>query len=169
MIRKIVCSLMAFLILAGVISAASLSPFDKVMIQVSNAIAKSSNIPKNTKMAVIGFSESSTKKQMLLSSVIEDDLSTRLINMLPNRIIAKNHIDTVLKELKITRDDVFDSRYRKDFGKLLSADLIVTGTYWIDNDYVNINIVVIEIESGLALFSNKARVSKSSFPKEWYR
>ncbi|MDR3048335.1 MAG: CsgG/HfaB family protein [Elusimicrobiota bacterium] len=143
-----------------------LSPFDKALIQTAITISKTSRIPQGAKMVVIGFKESSSKKQLKLSSVIEDDLSNALINKMPGRIIAKNHIDTVLKELKITRDDVFDSNNRKQFGKLLSADLIVTGSYWFGDGMVNINIEVVNIENGLAIFSDRVKVKQSVFSRD---
>ncbi|MDR0823030.1 MAG: CsgG/HfaB family protein [Endomicrobium sp.] len=145
-----------------------LSPFDKALIQTANNISKSPNIPKNTKMVVMGFKESSSRKPLKLSAVIEDDLSNTLINKMPGRIIAKNHIETVLKELKITRDDVFDSKNRKQFGKLLSADLIITGSYWLGDGMVNINIEVVDIENGLAIFSDRVKVKQNLFSKDLF-
>ncbi|MDR3244582.1 MAG: hypothetical protein LBT79_07515, partial [Elusimicrobiota bacterium] len=166
MIKKIVCSVLLFFVFASVISADSLSPFDKILIEVTNNIAASDAISANSQIAVVGFRETPSKKRLQLSSIVENDLSTMLINKMPGRIIVKNHIDTVLKELKITNDDIFDANNRKQLGKLLSADLIVTGNYWINNKDININITIINIESGLALFSDKKIIKKSSFSEE---
>ena len=168
--KKIIC--LAVLVFSFLISGnayGALSPFEKELIKISNEIASSHNIPRGTKLAVLGFQESSTKSQLLFSSIIEDDLAGVLIKKMPGRIIAKNHIETVLRELKITRDDVFDQKNRKQFGKLLSADFIVTGSYWVGDGMVNINIVVVDVESGLALFSGKMKVKRNSFPNEYFR
>jgi TolB-like protein len=146
----------------------AVSAFEKELIKIANDIAVSPHIPKGTKLAVIGFQNSSTSMQTGFASIIEDDLAGVLINRMPGAIIAKNHIDTVLRELKITRDDVFDQKNRKEFGKLLSADFIVTGSYWIVNGMVNINIVIVDIENGLALFSGKFKLKESSFPKHYF-
>lgn len=83
----------------------------------------------------------------------------------PGRVIAKNHIDTVLRELKISRDDIFDTRNRKQFGRLASADLIISGNYWINRREVVIVVNLVNIENGLALFSNRVRIRKSQFDK----
>jgi TolB-like protein len=157
-----------FVFLLSSEALAALSPFEKELIKIANEIASSPHIPRGTKLAVLGFQESSTKTQMLFSSIIEDDLAGVLIKKMPGRIIAKNHIDTVLRELKITRDDVFDQKNRKQFGKLLSADFIVTGSYWISDEIVNVNIVVVDIENGLALFSGKFKVKQKSFPDGYF-
>jgi hypothetical protein len=98
-----------------------------------------------------------------VSTIIEQDLSNLLINDMPGKIIAKSHIETVLKELQISSQDVFDPENRKRFGKLAAADYIVTGTYWAYGGYININIVVVEIESGLGVFSSRVRVSQKDF------
>ena len=118
-----------------------------------------------TKIAIVGFLESTSRVRYPLSSVLEDDLSGFLIEKMPGRVIAKNHIDTVLRELKITRDDIFDTRNRKQFGRLASADLIVSGNYWINRREVIIVVNVVNIESGLAFFSHRVRIRKSQFDK----
>ena len=168
--KKIVC--LAVLVFSFLISGkayGALSPFEKELIKISNQIAASQHIPKGTKLAVLGFQESATKAQMLFSSIIEDDLAGALINKMPGRIIAKNHIETVLRELKITREDVFDQKNRKQFGKLISADFIVTGSYWIGDGMVNVTIVVVDVENGLALFSGKLKLKQSYFPDGYFR
>jgi TolB-like protein len=167
--RKFFVCAFAILVFSSIAFAESLTPFDKALIKVANDVSNSPNIPQKAKLVVIGFQESSTKQQLLLSSAIEDDLSGNLIKKMPGRIIAKNHIDTVLKELKITREDIFDSKNRKQFGKLLSADYIVTGSYWIADKMVNINIVIVDIENGVAVFSDRIKVKESSFPNDYFR
>jgi TolB-like protein len=145
-----------------------MTPFERELTKIANEIASSPHIPRGAKLAVLGFQESSTKTPMLFSSIIEDDLAGVLIKKMPGKIIAKNHIDTVLRELKITRDDVFDQKNRKEFGKLISADFIVTGSYWINDGIVTVNIIVVDIENGLALFSGKFKVKQKSFPDSYF-
>jgi TolB-like protein len=160
-------ALFAFLLSSEVFG--DLSPFEKELTKIATEIAASPDIPKGTKLAVLGFQDSATKEQMLFSSIIEDDLAGVLIKKMRGRVIAKNHIETVLKELKISKEDVFDQKNRKEFGKLLAADFIVTGSYWIADELININIVVVDIENGLALFSEKLKVKESSFPNSYFR
>lgn len=128
-------------------------------------IAKDTHIPQQAKIAVVGFMESTTRGRYSLSSVLEDDLSGFLIEKMPGRVIAKNHIDTILRELKISRDDIFDTRNRKQFGRLASADLIISGNYWINRREVVIVINVVNIENGLAFFSHRVRLRKSQFDR----
>ncbi|MEA5000274.1 MAG: hypothetical protein VB017_00145 [Endomicrobiaceae bacterium] len=129
--------------------------------QIADEISTDQNISKNANMAVIGFQESTRKQRLFLSSIIEDDLTVYLIAKRPGKVIAKNHIDTVLSELKLTRDDIFDGKNRKQFGKLVSADLLVSGTYYINKKDLIVNVTVISIESGLAYYSKSIKIKVS--------
>ena len=148
------------------VNGAKFQTLDNALAETANKIAKDGNIPQNAKIAVVGFLETTTRGRCPVSSVIEDDLSGFLISQMPSRVIAKNHIDTVLKELKITRDDIFDTRNRKQFGKLASADLLVSGNYWINRQQVVIIINVVNIESGLGFFSHRVTIRRSQFDKK---
>jgi len=129
--------------------------------QIANEISTNPNISKNATMAVIGFQESTRKQRLFLSSIIEEDLTVYLIEKRPGKVIAKNHIDTVLGELKLTRDDIFDGKNRKQFGKLVSADLLVSGTYYINKKDLIVNVTVIDIENGLAYYSKSIKIKIS--------
>ena len=162
--KKIIVFLLC---LTGFVPAygAKFQTLDEALTETATKIAQNSFIPKNTKIAVVGFLESTSRFRYPLSSVLEDDLSGFLIEKMPGRVIAKNHIETVLRELKITRDDIFDTRNRKQFGRLASADLIVSGNYWINRREVIIVVNVVNIESGLAFFSHRVRIRKSQLDK----
>lgn len=145
--------------------AAKYSTLEEALAETANQIVASDHIPSRATLAVVGFTESTSRVRLPISNVLEDDLTSYLIELRPKRVVAKSHIDTVLKELRVTRDDLFDSRHRKQFGKLASADLIVCGTYWINNQHVIVNITVVDIEQGLALFSHRVKIRKSQFAK----
>ena len=149
--KKIIVFLLC---LTGFVPAygAKFQTLDEALTETATKIAQNSFIPKNTKIAVVGFLESTSRVRYPLSSVLEDDLSGFFI-------------DTVLRELKITRDDIFDTRNRKQFGRLASADLIVSGNYWINRREMVIVINVVNIESGLAFFSHRVKIRKSQFDK----
>lgn len=157
------------LVLAQPCAAAKYPTVEEALTLAAQKISQASSIPASAKMAVVGFTESSTHQRWGLSNVIEDDLTGYLILQKPGKVVAKNHIDTVLNELKITREELFDQNYQKRFGKLASADLLVCGSYWVDKRYVIINISVVDIESGLALFSHRIKIRKSQFPKQLFK
>ena len=145
--------------------AAKYYSLEEALAETADQIVSSAHIPAKSTLAVVGFTESTSRVRLPLSNVLEDDLTSFLIERRPRKVLAKSHIDTVLRELRVTRDDLFDSRYRKQFGKLASADLIVCGTYWINSQHVIINITVVDIEQGLALFSHRVKIRKSQFAK----
>lgn len=134
--------------------------------KIAAEISQNQHIPKNSTMAIVGFEESTKKQRLYLSGVIEDELTVHLVDKKPGKIIAKNHIDTVLQELKLTRDDVFDGQNRKQFGKLASADLIVSGTYWLNKNDITISITVVNIENGLAYYSKKIQIKRKGIPAD---
>lgn len=140
--------------------------FEEALSLAAQKISQSSAVAPSAKIAVVGFTESISHQRWGLSNVIEDDLTGFLVLQRPGRVVAKNHIDTVLHELKITREELFDRNYQKRFGRLVCADLLVCGTYWVDKRYVVINLTVVDIESGLAFFSYRVKVRKSQFPKQ---
>lgn len=145
--------------------AAKRFTLDSALNEAAEKIASGGLIPAKANLAVVGFVESTTRSRLPLSSVLEDDLTSFLTEKRPGHVLAKNHIDTVLRELRITRDDLFDSRNRKQFSKLASADMIVSGNYWLNRQEVIINVTVVDIESGLALLSHRVKVRKSQFAK----
>lgn len=145
--------------------AAKYYTLEEALSETADQIVASGHIPSKATLAVVGFTESTSRVRLPLSNVLEDDLTSFLIERRPRKVLAKSHIDTVLRELRVTRDDLFDSRHRKQFGKLASADLIVCGTYWINNQHVIVNITVVDIEQGLALFSHRVKIRKSQFAK----
>jgi len=162
------CLLVATILVAGTACpsyAAKKYTLESALQETADLIAAEQLIPANANIAVVGFVESTTRARWPLSSTLEDDLSSFLITKRPGKVIAKNHIDTVLRELRITRDDLFDSQKRKQFGKLASADLLVSGTYWVNRQTVIINITVVNIENGLGLFAHRVKVRKSEFAK----
>ena len=162
-IKGLVCSLLVGMSLPA--TAAKFSSLEDALGRSAAKIAADAHIPQNSKMAVVGFSDSVSKARWGISNIIEDDLTSFLIEKMPGRVIAKSHIDTVLKELKITRDDIFDSKNRKQFGKIASADILVSGNYWVNRQEVFIVINVVNIENGLAYFSDRIRVPKSQLDK----
>jgi TolB-like protein len=162
--------IMSSIMIASVFAAGPVSAdnaFDKALEQIAAEIKSGRSLKPNSKFVIIGFQESSmAQTRFVLSSVIEEELSIALVRRMPNRVIAKNHIETVIRELGITRDDIFDASNRKRFGKLLSADYILTGSYYVFDNYVNIDIILLDIESGLGLFADRIRLKKSSFSDE---
>ncbi len=157
--------LLLLLSFAPTAQAAKHFTLDEGLTEAAEKIGGSARIAPQANLAVVGFVESTRRTRLPLSSVLEDDLTSFLTEKRPGHVVAKNNIDTVLRELRITRDDLFDSRHRKQFGKLASADLLVSGNYWINRRDVVINITVIDIESGLALLSHRVKIRKSQFAK----
>ena len=162
-IRCLLCLL--FCAAAMPVFAAKFSSLEDALGRTAAKIAQDNNIPKNAKLAVVGFSDSVSKARWGISNIIEDHLTSFLIEKMPGRVVAKSHIDTVLKELKITRDDIFDSKNRKQFGKIASADILVSGNYWVNRREVFVVINVVNIENGLAYFSDRIRIPKSQIDK----
>ena len=162
---------LAWVLLSGPANAyaAKYPSFEEALTAAARQIAQSSAASAQARIAVVGFTESTSHRRWPLSNVLEDELTGYLISQRPGKVVAKNHIDTVLNELKITREELFDRNYQKRFGRLVAADLLVCGTYWLDKRYVIVNISLVDIESGLALFSYRIKIRKSHFPKQLFK
>jgi TolB-like protein len=155
-----------FLIIIGLILfacnvyAADYSDISIAMDDIAKQMSATSEL-KGKKIAVIGFHNAVDGRSDKVSNIIGDELENSLIKNSIWQVIARNQTDTILKELKTTSADIFSGANRKRFGKLASADVIVTGTYRVDNKMISINVQAIDIETGVALAAQKINLKTS--------
>ena len=122
-------------------------------------ISKRKQDLKDKKIAVFGIIESSSKKRWEISSHIEDGIVDELVNE-GHTIIERRRIDDVIKkELKKSADLWFDEAQVAQFGKLVGADVVVTGRYvrW-GRAILRISIRAISVSDGKVLAANKVKV-----------
>jgi len=122
-------------------------------------ISKKGEALKNKKIAVFGIIESRSKKKMEISSHIEDGIVDVLVNE-GYTVIERRRIDDVIKkEIKKSADLWFDEAQVAQFGKLVGANIVVTGRYirW-GQSILKVSIRAINVSNGKILAANKVKI-----------
>lgn len=67
-------------------------------------------------------------------------------------VLGRQNMDELMEEQAFQMSELADEESQVEFGRILGADLIMTGTLtWMDEDYCSINAQIIEVESGIVL------------------
>jgi|GEM_PF-4785144 len=125
----------------------------------SGLLAKKQDVLKGRKIAVFGIVEGNTGEEWRITSYIEDEIVTVLVNE-GYRVVERSRIDDVLKkEIKKGADLWFDEAQAARFGKLLGADAVVTGKYtqW-GNNTLRVNVRCISVADGEVLAGSRVNV-----------
>jgi TolB-like protein len=134
--------------------------FDEgIRILASGLISKKEEVLKNKKIAVFGIVESKTSEQWEITTHIEDGIVDALVNE-GYTVVERRRIEDVLKkEIKKSTDLWFDEAQVAQFGKLVGADMVITGKYsrWGKN-ILRINVRGITVSDGKVLAANKVNV-----------
>jgi TolB-like protein len=86
-----------------------------------------------------------------ISKYIQEDITTALVNSGQFNVLERLKLETVMNELKLSQTGIMDSRQAKKIGKLLGADLILTGTFADMGKSWNANLRLINTETGLII------------------
>ncbi len=114
---------------------------------------------KGEKIAVFGIIESKSGEKWEISSPIEDAIVDVLVNKGYTVIERRRIEDIIKKELKNEADLWFDETQVSRFGKLMGADVVVTGNYakW-GGGTLRVSIRAINVEDGKVLAANKVKI-----------
>jgi TolB-like protein len=80
---------------------------------------------------------------------VQEDITTALVNSGQFNVVERLKLQSVLDELKLTQLGLTDPEGAKQVGKLLGADVILTGTLAATGEEWNVNLRLINTESGL--------------------
>ena len=91
---------------------------------------------------------------------VQEDITTALVNSGQFNVVERLKLKSVLDELKLTQLGLTDPAGAKQVGKLLGADVILTGTLAATGEEWNVNLRLINTESGLitSAFNRKGRL-----------
>jgi TolB-like protein len=91
---------------------------------------------------------------------VQEDITTALVNSGQFNVVERLKLKSVLDELKLTQLGLTDPAGAKKVGKLLGADVILTGTLAATGEEWNVNLRLINTESGLitSAFNRKGRL-----------
>jgi len=134
--------------------------FDKgIEVLTEGLISRNKNALKDKKIAVFGIIESKSRKKWEISSHIEDGIVDVLVNS-GYTVIERRRIDDVIKrEIKRTTELWYDETQVAQFGRLVGADIVVTGRYvkW-GSTMLRISIRAISVSQGKVLAVNKVKI-----------
>ena len=93
---------------------------------------------------------------------VQEDITTALVNSGQFNVVERLKLQSVLDELELTQLGLTDPEGAKEVGKLLGADVILTGTLAAIGDDWNVNLRLINTESGLitSAFNRKGRLDE---------
>ncbi|MCD6294495.1 MAG: caspase family protein [Deltaproteobacteria bacterium] len=122
-------------------------------------VSENRGILKRKKIAVFGIIESKSGKKWEVSSHIEDGIVDALVKN-GYRVIERRRIqDVIQKEIKKSTDLWFDQARVAQFGKLVGADFVVTGSYvlW-GQGMLKISVRAINVADGEIVAADKVKI-----------
>jgi len=95
-----------------------------------------------------------------VAKFVQEDVTTALVNSGQFNVVERLKLQSVLDELKLAQTGLIDPAGAKQIGKLLGAAIILTGTLAATGDEWNVNLRLINTETGLitAALNKKGRL-----------
>jgi TolB-like protein len=104
-----------------------------------------------------------------VAKYIQEDITTTLVNSGQFNVVERLKLESVLEELKLSQTGLIDPNSAKQVGKLLGADIILTGTLAATGETWNANLRVINTETGLIVRAINKTGSLHELKTEAYR
>jgi len=124
---------------------------------VDNGKTKTERRNQKIKIGIIEFqSLNEEAKKDILGKVFSEALTTSFVNSVACKIIEREHIEKVVKELQLTQSGIIDPSSVKQIGKMVGADAILTGSVIKFGSDMRVDARIIEVESGIILTAEKA-------------
>jgi|GEM_PF-978079 len=92
------------------------------------------------------------------SFYVTEELTTRLFQTGKFKVIERNMMEQILRELELTSTDLFDSTNVKQVGKMLGVDAIVVGSLAKTGKFIKINARIISVETAEVLAVSSVNV-----------
>jgi TolB-like protein len=109
------------------------------------------------KIGIIEFqSLNEEAKKDILGKVFSEVLTTSFVNADAFKIIEREQMEKVVKELQLTQSGMIDPSSAKQIGKMVGADAILTGSVIKFGNDMRVDARIIEVESGIILTAEKA-------------
>jgi TolB-like protein len=95
-----------------------------------------------------------------VAKYVQEDVTTALVNSGQFNVVERSKLKSVLDELHLAQTGLIDPTGVKQVGKLLGADIILTGTLAPTGDEWNVNLRIVNTETGLiaAALNKKGRL-----------
>lgn len=134
------------------------SKYDQLVKEISDAGA---NL-KNRSIALIPFSDSDEKASRKNANIISERILTKLIKSGTFKIIERNLLDKVLKELNLQASGAIDPENTKKLGGILEVEAIITGTIAEpSHGEIEVNARLIDVETAQVIGASRILLDKS--------
>jgi len=105
--------------------------------------------PKVRRVAVLGFAPSASRGTRLAEGALEDILLPELAANADLEVLERDRINAVLGELGL--GPVVDRESCLQLGRLLKADVIMTGSYFLADDALMLSVRLVQAQTGQLL------------------
>ncbi len=113
----------------------------------TSILSKLSNGRKKPVIAVTDFTERRAKVRNL-GYYVSEELTNHLHNSGQVKIIERSKLDSVMKEQRLSSSALFDPRKTQKLGKLVGANVIITGTLTDMDSHIKVYAKVISVKTG---------------------
>jgi len=122
-------------------------------------------VPKKT-IAVMDFSLIGMKSSSIEKFALED-MTTKFVQSGQYIVVERTKLDTILQEQKLADSGLLDEQSASKVGKLVSADIILTGTFAKRGKQWKVNLRLVDVTTGIILSAINEKISIDQFrPKQ---
>lgn len=118
-------------------------------------------IPKKT-IAVMDFSLIGIDNNTMDKFVIED-MTTKLVQSGQYLVVERTKLNAILEEHKLADSGLLDEKASSQLGKLVSADIILTGTFSKRGSNWIVNLRLVDVKTGIILTAINENISSKDF------
>lgn len=118
-------------------------------------------IPKKT-IAVMDFSLIGIENNTMNKFAMED-MTTKLVQSGQYLVVERTKLNSVLEEHKLADSGLLDEKSSSQLGKLVSADIILTGTFSKRGSNWIVNLRLVDVKTGIILTAINETISSSDF------
>jgi len=104
-----------------------------------------------------------------VAKYIQEDVTSALVSSGQFHVVERQKLDTLLEEIKLSQSGMVDPSSAKKAGKLLGADLILTGTFMPTGEDWNANLRLLDTETGQIISAINMIGSLHELQTEAYR
>lgn len=116
------------------------------------------------RVAIGNFSYSDSGVPSAFSTYLAGELSAALRREPLLEEFARSRLDALLTEHKLSLSDMFDEETSLTLGRLQSAQGLIVGEYWLDDDQISASLRLLEVETGRVLGSGMLQMQRSELP-----
>jgi curli biogenesis system outer membrane secretion channel CsgG len=124
-------------------------------------------VPKKI-MAVVDF-DVIRGHDKSIGTISMESLTTAIVESGQFNVVERNKLKAVLKELELGASGLTDSQKAGKLGRLLQADLILTGTFADMGGFWNVNLRLINVSTGLIVSAFEEKASFKDIKPEVVR